>query len=373
MRVLQLISSSGYYGAEAVMVSLSNQLEKLRVCSTIGVFENLKQPSLEVAEVARQRGLPVEIVSCKGRADWGAVRTIRNLARRERIDIIHTHGYKAHLYGYLAVSALPCSLVATCHGYHSALPAGIARHRQRFYGLVERTLLRRFDQIVAVSADLASSLRQNGVIPEKLSVIENGVDIDRFGSVFPSTDLEIAKAGRLAIGLVGRLTEGKGHRQFFDAAKEILLQHQNILLLVIGDGPLKEPLETLARELGIETNIVFTGKRSDMAEVYAALDILVLPSLHEGMPMAILEAMAAKVAVIATRVGAIPHIILPERTGLLVEPGDVVGLREAICRLLQDASSRQSLGKVGSRFVREHYSASAMAGKYLNLYHKAVR
>jgi glycosyltransferase involved in cell wall biosynthesis len=373
MKVLQLISSSGYYGAEAVMVSLSKHLNKLGIPSTVGVFDNAQHPNLEVAEVARQQGSPVEVVRCQGRADWGAVQTIREFVRRERIDIIHTHGYKAHLYGYLAARVLPCSLIATCHGYHSIVPARIARCRQQLYSSVERALLRRFDQVVAVSSDLALFLKQKGVRLDKLAVIENGVDLDQFGSAPPSADLNAAKAGRLAIGLVGRLTEGKGHSQFFDAAREFLLQHKDTLLVVIGDGPLEQPLEMLARELGIETSIIFTGKRSDMAEVYAALDILVLPSLHEGMPMVILEALAARVAVIATRVGAIPHVILPGQTGLLVEPGDAVGLREAICQLLIDAKLRRSLGEGGCRFVGEHFSALAMAGKYLNLYQMAVR
>ena len=373
MKVLQLISSSGYYGAEAVMVSLTKHLNQLGIPSTVGVFENAQHPNLEVAEVARQHGLPVEVVRCEGRADWSAVQAIRKFVRRERIDIIHTHGYKAHLYGYLAARVLPCSLIATCHGYHSFVPSRIARCRRQFYSSVERVLLQRFDQVVAVSSDLALFLRQRGVRLEKLAVIENGVDLDQFGSAPPSADLKVAKAGRLAVGLVGRLTEGKGHAQFFDAAREFLLQHRETLLVVIGDGPLKQPLETLARQLGIEASVVFTGKRSDMAEVYAALDILVLPSLHEGMPMVILEALAAKVAVVATRVGAIPHVILPRQTGLLVEPGDVFGLRDAICQLLIDANLRRSLGEGGYRFVGEHLSASAMAGKYLNLYQTAVR
>ena len=277
------------------------------------------------------------------------------------------------MYGYVARRGLDCELVATCHGYHSVLPFGIARLKQKLYGVLERELLRRFDYVVAVSSDLAGFLRQQRVNPGKLSVIENGVDIDRFSSAIPSADLEKTKAGRLAIGLVGRLTVGKGHRQAFEAAKEFLFQYKDTVLLVIGDGPLKQELELLARRLDIEASVVFTGKRSDMAEVYAALDMLVLPSLHEGLPMAILEALAGKVAVIATRVGAIPQVILPGRTGLLVEPGDSAGLREAICRLLADANLCRSLGEAGCRYATEKFSASAMAGRYLSLYQTAVR
>ena len=372
MKVLQLISSTGYYGAEAVVVNLSKQLEKLGVSNTIGVFQNAHRPNLEVAEVAKQQRLRVEILPCAGRMDWGCVRRIRDRVRGEGFDVLHTHGYKAHLYGYLAVRAISCPVVATCHGYRSVLPPGLARLRQQFYGAVERALLRRFDRVVAVSSELAEALGKARVASGKLTIIRNGVDPDGFGSACPSADLEKIKGGRMAVGLVGRLTEGKGHRQLFQAAREILVRHPNTVLFVVGDGPLKSRLEDLARELGIASSVFFTGKRSDMVGVYAALDIFVLPSLYEGLPMVILEALAAKRAVIATRVGAVPDLILEGNTGLLIEPADIPALGNAMIRLMTDAGLRRSLGENGAAFVRKQFSAQSMAGKYLELYQAVV-
>jgi glycosyltransferase involved in cell wall biosynthesis len=225
--------------------------------------------------------------------------------------------------------------------------------------------------VVAVSGALAVSLRNARVSPEKITVIDNGIDFDSFLSARPSADLENVKAGRLAIGLVGRLTEQKGHAYLFKAMKEILAICPQLVVLVIGDGPLKEELEALAEQLGIAANVIFVGKRSDMASVYAALDIVAMPSLYEGMPIVLLEALAAKRAVVVTRVGAVPEIVRNETMGLLIEPADTMALRNAIQRLIADAGLRRSLGENGYAFAREHFSAASMAGKYRRVYEAA--
>jgi glycosyltransferase involved in cell wall biosynthesis len=175
----------------------------------------------------------------------------------------------------------------------------------------------------------------------------------------------------LAIGLVGRLTDGKGHRQLFEAAKDILVRHPATLVLVIGEGPLRASLEGLAREFGVERSVFFTGKRRDMPNVYSALDIVALPSLFEGMPMVILEALAARKPVIATRVGAVPDVIIDESTGLLIEPGGVGELARAMARLLENAELRRSLAEEGHTFLNTHFSAASMAEKYLKVYERA--
>lgn len=366
MRVLQLISSIGYYGAEAVVINLSKGLKELGIANTIGVFRNAHRPNLEVAEVARRLELPVEIVPCSGRVDWQCVRTIREIVERERIDLIHTHGYKTNLYAYLAARLRPVALVATCHLWTRD------RVALRIYGMMDQALLRRFGRVVAVSGALADSLRRAHVAPERLAVIDNGIDLEGLADAAPSADLEHLKAGRFALGVVGRLTEQKGHEYLFRALQPILKQSPQWVLFVVGDGPLKSQLETQARELGIESSVVFTGKRGDMANVYAALDLFVLPSLYEGLPIAVLEALAAKKAVIATRVGAVSEVVLDGKTGLLIEPADTEALQNAILRLAADAGLRQTLGENGAALVSERFSAQSMTAKYLQVYQTLV-
>jgi glycosyltransferase involved in cell wall biosynthesis len=376
MKVLQLISSGGYYGAEAVVVNLSKSLNELGNSSTVGTFDNTHNSNLEVAEVAGREGLRVELICCRGRVDWHTVRSIRTFARQEQIEAIHAHGYKAQIYGFLAAGSLSTQLVATCHGYHSRFSEKgrtVANLRQEIYGALDRALLRRFDQIVATSNILADSLRSSGIANDRITVIHNGVDLREFGSVVPSADLDRLKCGRLAIGLVGRLIDGKGHRELFAAAKDILVRHPATLLFVIGEGPLRRSLEESARELGIERSVIFTGKRTDMPNVYAALDVVALPSLFEGMPMVILEALAARKAVIATRVGAVPDVILDGSTGLLIEPGDIPQLGRTVSRLIADAGLRRSLAEKGHAFLNAHFSAASMAAKYLSVYERRKR
>ena len=376
MNVLQLISSGGYYGAEAMVVNLSKGLRALGASSTIGVFHNLRSPNIEIADAARQADLNVELIPCRGRADRGTVRQIAELAQRMQADLIHAHGYKAQAYGYLASRSRPIPLVATCHGYHSRFSGGvrstIADLRQRMYSMVDLAFLRRFDQVVATSDILAKSLLSFGIEGEKLSVVGNGVELDGYSSAMPSADIVQRKSGGLAFGMVARLTDGKGHAHLFAAARTVLGESPNALFFVIGEGPLRGSLEALAYEFGIEHSVVFCGKRSDMRSVYAALDVVVLPSLFEGMPMVILEALAARKPVIATRVGAVPDVIRNGSTGLLIEPGNVTELEEAIRRLIVDAELRDSLAGSGCLHVQEHFSAISMAKRYHQLYESVV-
>lgn len=377
MKVLQLISSSGYYGAEAVVVNLAKGLMPIGVVSTVGVFNNLRCPNLEVAEIAWEYGLSVELISCRGRVDWNAARRIADLACLLKADVIHAHGYKAQVYGYLASKSHPIPLVATCHGYFSRFSgngrATVADLRQHFYGVLNCALLRRFDQVVATSSILADSLLSSGIAHGKLSVIGNGVELKGFSSAVPSADIIGRKSCGVAIGLVARLTEGKGHSQLFQAAKRIVVEHPDTLVFIIGEGPLRSSLEAMTRELNIDRNVIVLGKRSDMASVYAALDIVALPSLFEGMPMVILEALAARRPVVATRVGAVPDVIRDGSTGLLVEPGNSMELEKAVKRLIVDVELRRSLAENGHEHIRAHFSSASMADSYHCVYESAMR
>jgi glycosyltransferase involved in cell wall biosynthesis len=374
MRVLQLISSSGYYGAEAVAVSLAQTLQQKGIGPIVGVFRNSNRTNLEVAEIARVKGLPVELISCNGRADRQAWLAIREVIRRERIDLVHSHGYKSHLYGHFAARGMNCQTVATCHGHHTRNSKNgvlsLSDAKVWGYRKIEHALLPRFDRVVAVSDEIASSLRTAGVQARRLTVIANGVDVAEFEAARPAADLEKIKGDRLAVGLVGRLIHGKGHVQLFEIARNILAECPNTTFFVVGDGFLRQRLENMAHDFDIERNVFFLGKRTDMPQVYATLDVMVLPSVAEGTPMVILEALAAKKAVVASKVGGIPEIIADNKSGRLVEPGNLHELQQALLSLLRNSELRRRLGSKGNALVRENYSASRMAAKYLEEYCK---
>ena len=366
MKILQLISSSGYYGAETMLINLAKCLGRLGFPCVVGVFHNWHKPNTDVEARARREGLLLETIPCKGRADWGAVRAIRNCIQTHRIDIVHTHGYKADLYGYAAARDLPTPLIATCHVWFER---GIAL---RVYARLDRIVLRRFHAVVAVSEHIARILRRSGVPQSRITTIGNGIDLSCFRRAKPTLAKEIGRGAKTVVGVVARLIPEKGHAYLLRAAQELLGEFPDTAFVFVGAGPERKRLVELARELGIERSVILAGVRRDMPGVYASMDIFVLPSFNEGMPMTILEALASRKPVVATRVAAIPKLVLHEQTGLLVEPGDTVGLRKAIGRLLAAPQLRRELGEKGQAWVRQHFSADVMAKQYQLLYQQLV-
>ena len=174
MKVLHLDSSSGYYGKEAVIVNLCSALEALGCSTEIGAFLNSHAPNDEVVVRAQQRGLSAGPIACRGRIDFRAVRAIRDRIVEQQIDLVHSHDYKASLYGYLAARWAGRPIFATCHlWYYSSLA-------DRVYGAIDRAILRYFDGIVAVSPHIADVLRAAWIPQRKISVIANGIDLSPF-------------------------------------------------------------------------------------------------------------------------------------------------------------------------------------------------
>lgn len=366
MNVLQLINSGGYYGAENVVISLAESLGRQNCQSVIGLFHNAQQRNEELIRQAERRGLAVKQIVCRGRWDWQAIGAIRDTLESLNIDLLHTHGYKADIYGFFASRGLGIPLISTCHLWTRQTAA------VRFYDFLGALFLRRFDAVVAVSEAIAKSLHLSGIHESKISVIDNGIDLPVFSQAGATLTEEINKEQRLVVGTVGRLVAQKGLIYFLQAAREVLLEFPNVIFVVVGDGPDREKLEYMVRDLAIEKNVIFTGQCTDMREAYASMDVFVLASIDEGMPMAILEALASKRPVVATSVGAIPRLIIPEKTGLLVAPRDVQALKLAILKLLNDSSLRSQLGNAGEALVKRSHSNDLMARNYLKLYEQVT-
>lgn len=361
MKILHLISSEGYYGGENMLVALARALRARGFHCVVGVFHNRHQPHLEIVGPARESGLEVEIIPCRGRADWEAVRAIRRCMERRGIGLLHTHGYKADLYGLLAARGRG-PVVATCHNWTGEGAA------LKVYGVLDRLALRFFDRVAAVSDPVAQRLRAAGVSAGRIRRIPNGIETARFRNTRPTLAEEIGKGDCLLVGMVARMVEEKGPDLLLRAAQSLASQFPKTLFALVGDGPARGEMEALARELGIGERVIFTGARRDMPGVYASLDLCVLPSWNEGLPLSVLEAMAAGVPVVATRVGSLPEVILPESTGLLIEPGDSGGLSQALARLLADPELRARLARNARELVEERFSAARMAEEYIRVY-----
>ena len=230
-------------------------------------------------------------------------------------------------------------IVATNHNWLTS------HWKLRVYRRFDSLLIRHFTRIVAVSEDVGEKMLKYGVPKEKIRIIDNGIDLTRFDDTGSPTAIREEfgiKKGVRVIGTVGNLGAEKGHVYLLQAAKGIVSNDESVKFIFVGEGPLRVSLENEASKLGIRDNVIFTGFRTDIPNLLSGMDIFVLPSVIEGLPMVLLEAMAAEKAVVATRVGAISKVV-NDGNGILVEPRDVAGLEKAIIRLLASEEKRTEI------------------------------
>jgi glycosyltransferase involved in cell wall biosynthesis len=352
VRVLQLISSGGYYGAENMLLNLCASQENAGCHHSLLLFYNVHAPNVEFYERARRRGISVRMVHCKGRADWRAVRQIKEYIREDAVDVVHTHGYKADLYGYLAARGMEKPVVATCHNWVGGTAAlGI-------YNRLDRMVLKRFSAIAAVSEGVRERLVQSGIAAGRIHAIANGIDVKAFEQAAPQ---QLCASPGKVIGLVARLDLQKGFEYLLHAVRELAHRFQDVKVVITGEGPDRKAIEQMIADCGLQGRVTLAGQQS-------AMDIFVLPSLNEGLPMTVLEAMAASKPVIATRVGAIPSVVCDGETGLLVNPRDPAALRDALARLLAAPELCRRLAEQAHEWVRRHYTADQMATQYRLMY-----
>jgi glycosyltransferase involved in cell wall biosynthesis len=367
MRILHLISSVGLFGAERVAVELAKSLKKTYHCEPIlGVIRNVYNPHEEISEEADRNGIPHTVFTCKSQLDLQLAFSVREFIKKNRVDIIHCHGYKSNFYGLLASRGQVPS-VTTNHNWLTA------HWKLKAYCFLDSLWIRFFDRIVAVSNEVKKDMLRYKIPEEKIRVIDNGIALERFEKVVETkkmkNQLGFDEEIRI-IGTIGSLIIEKGHIYLLEAARQILDGVKDLKFLIIGDGPLRKPLEEKSEELGIKKDVIFMGQREDIPELLMAMDVFVLPSIKEGLPVALLEAMAAKRPVIATRVGAIPKVIENKDIGILVEPKDINELRDAIMNLIDDPWRMNLLARGGFSRVCMDFSSDEMGKHYLKLYNE---
>lgn len=364
--VLHLRSSAGMYGAEFMLLGLCAEQARRGARPTLAAFAPAQQPPPLLVALARQRQLPALVLPCRGRLDLRCLRTLRSClaaAQQQGTRVLHCHDYKSVVYGALAGAGLSLARVATVHGWIGG------EVRLGWYQRLERTVLRHFDQVCAVSPALAAELDSAGVPPHRLRHIPNGVDVHRFQlGKAPPRDPELDDPGDVLIGTAARLSPEKNLGMLIEAVTEAVARGARLHLCVLGDGPERARLERLAAPLLAQGRIDLPGAASALEHWYPRLDAFVLPSLSEGMPMTVLEALACGCPVVASHVGAIPEMLegLP---GCRVLPvGDQPALVDALCQLRRRDRSLPAL----RRRVVERYSLEAMTDGYDRAYEQAL-
>ncbi len=370
MKILQLISSYGFFGSENVVFELSRGLKSHEIENIIGVFENAHNPHIEIIHHAEKNNLKAKIFRCNGKVDFKTFHEIREFVREKQVSIIHTHGYKSNIYGFFIakVDKKPIPIVSTCHNWIADDP------KTRAYYWIDKFVLKWFDEVIAVSEGIKDELLGKGMPEDKIRLIYNGVNINKYDTYTGTVrnELKINEKTKV-IGTVARLTAEKGLSYLLEAFKKVVCFFSDSILIIVGDGPLGNELREKACELGISDKVIFTGKRTDLAQIYSTMDIFVLPSLKEGLPMVILEAMASRKPIIATNVGGIPGVIENGREGILVRPKSVEDLNKAIITLLKDHGVSRRLAYNAREKVVRQFSSEIMCNRYIEVYRELLQ
>lgn len=334
------------------------------ICSpVVAGFWRGPQGKWQFREAVEALGSRFEVLPQSWAFDPSPLGRAWRLARGERVQILESHGYKAHLVCLALHETLRIPWVAYVHGWTDE------NLKVRLYNRLEKILVRFADRIVPVSRDLGAKLRLGKGAGAKLVHIPNaaepagpgegGDELRRRLGVGPEETL---------LAVVGRLSPEKGHLYFIEAFGALVAAGRRVRGVFVGEGQERGALEEALRVGGLERLVTLVGYREDVAPYYRACDLLVLPSLAEGMPLAALEAMLLAKPVLATGVGGIPEVVLDGVTGVLVAPRNAGELAAALGRMLDDREWTTRLGAAGKERVETEFSPSARAGRIAALY-----
>jgi glycosyltransferase involved in cell wall biosynthesis len=380
IKILRVIARLNMGGPALHVAYLTEGLRKRGYDTTL-VAGSLARGEDSMAFVADAHGVEIVRIDELGREisplrDLMATIRLARLIRKERPQILHTHTAKAGTVGRVAArlagSRKPPIIVHTFHGH--VLRGYFGPVRSLFFRLLERWLARGTTALVAVSPQVRDDLVALGVAPaERFVVVRLGIELDE--RVAPElngraeTRRYLGISGdRFAVGWIGRMTAVKRTDDVLIAFKRLRDSGIDAVLCMVGDGPDRVLLERRARELGVTRDMLFLGYQEDVAPFYAAFDALVLPSENEGTPVSVIEALAAELPVVATRVGGVPDVVTDGEDGFLVEAGATDDLAERLGRLARDPQLRSRMGKKGRERVLPRYAVERLVDDVDELY-----
>jgi glycosyltransferase involved in cell wall biosynthesis len=356
-RLLELLATGGNGGAQESYTGLLLRLDRTR-------FDIRALSLSKGSAVHRLRRLGVDVDVLDETDDEAAVRELAADLRREEIDLLHAHMFRAEVIGTRAAAAAGTPIViATVHSSRVRSAHDVATLAQ---------LTPQIDRLIVPSRAILDKVRREGR-EASFDVIPNGIDLSRFTlSAGPCTlrDEYGIPCEEVLVGVVARLEPEKGHRYLIEAMPRILAQSPHTWLVIVGEGSQADALKAQAAGLSAPARdrIIFTGRREDISAITGDLDVAVLPSLREAQGISILEAMARRKPVVASAVGGVPEVLTDGVDGLLVVPGDVSGLADAIARLARSPSLRQQIGEAGYRTVIARFSLDAMVREVQAVY-----
>jgi len=357
--IIHTIETGGPGGAENFLIRLVEKLNETGWTNTVFL---LKEGWLRDQLV--ERGVEV-IVHSGGQGLASISSALFTLSKRKEADVIHSHEFLMNACVGLIAPFVKANVVTTVHGkgYY-----GEKLQRRILYKLSAFTT-----KMVAVSEDIKGQLvNQVGVNPLKVKCIANGIDVDAYDF---NADLRISCRNQLSVEkndtmilAVGNLYPVKGHKYLLEALANLKVESTGVKVFIAGRGQCEKELIAQIKRLKLESSVFLLGFRDDIISLLMASDIFCMPSLSEGLPLSILEAMAASKPVVATDVGGVGQVVLDGSTGMLVPSQNPIRLSEALEELINDSSKLRELGRNGRTFVGKNFAMNEMVGLYKELY-----
>jgi glycosyltransferase involved in cell wall biosynthesis len=371
IRVLHLIDTLNIGGTENQFVQAALRMHRDDHQVTVGCL----RAEGPLFQVLRRAGIPVvEFRKEKTLLSFNGIRQLLRLAaylRRGRFEVIHAHDLWANLVGVPAGRLARIPVVISSRRYFADLE-WYTPWRSRMVRLIYRFSTR----VVVNSRAICERLvDRDRVTPDKIRIVYNGVDVERFAYARPERAKllpRVGKRSKLIAVLANMYSRVKGHACLISAARIVCKSEPGAVFLLIGDGPERSRLETQVRDAGLSQNILFAGRRTDVPELLACCDLSVLASEAEGFPNALLESMSAGLPVVGTAVGGSKEIIENGVNGLLVPPGDPEALAAAILVLIRDPRLAMNLGVAGQKDMRKRFSFDRLLADLDQLYREPL-
>lgn len=367
--LIHIFSGDVWAGAEKMIFTLLKGLSKDSSVKVIAVVFNEGILSKSLAE----SGIETIIIDESRQSFRQMLTTARDALQRKGVQLIHSHGYKANLLAWLLARSLRIrKLVCTVHSLPERVfsESVVSRVGSKIKMAADTQLLRHgFSRVVTVSQDIKNVFLNRHAFPDPVVVrIYNGIE------VVPemASTANLPADGPVHIGTVGRMVPVKDFRLFLEIAAELRRQSDKIRFSILGDGPMKEELVKGATRLGLEGCLTFETPRPDPLSYYRSLDIYLNTSLHEGLPLSLLEAMACGKPVVAPNVGGISELVGQGEHGFLVGSRRARDFAEPCLRLVQDRNLRLRLGEDAAQLVVRKFNSIEMTKVYRDLYSRLI-
>ncbi len=362
LNLFQIDAGKEWRGGQRQSLFLAKELQKKSY-----PFKFYVQPGSPLHTKALEVDLPVIPLKMRSETDALAILRLAGYMKRHRCRLVHCHDAHSVAVGSAAASLAKVPLRVISRNVDFPI-------KKNFLSQLKYT--KNIDVIIAVSQGIKKVLVDGGIDPALIKVIPDGIDYSPFDEAAASDYLRRElnfERDDFLVGIVAHLADHKGHKYLIRATEILKAKAPQIRVIIVGEGPLRMELDNLVKQTHVEDIVFFLGFREDVPQILASLDLFVLSSYLEGMGSSILDAMASRLPVVATRTGGIPEVVVNGETGLLVPPKSPTALAKAILRIYGDKELGRRLGQKGYEVVHQKFSAEAMAAKVILEYERIAQ